>query len=57
MLFACLTQVKTPMVHGLAADNNNKGYRKHENMILKIIIWNNHYYLKFKVGLSDDSKK
>ena len=40
---------KTPMVHDLAANNNNKMYT--ETMIL----WNNHYNLIFNVGLSDNS--
>ena len=42
---------ETPMVRGLAADNN-KVY-----MELMIFLWNNHYNLNFNVGLSDNSKK
>ena len=43
---------ETPMVRGLATDNNNKFY-----MELMIFLWNNHYNLNFNVGLSDNSKK
>ena len=34
-----------------------KGMGNTEIMILKIILWNNHYYLNFNVGVSDDNKK
>ena len=43
-------QNETPMVCGLAADNNNKLYT--ETMIF---LWNNHYNLNFNVGLNDNS--
>ena len=43
---------ETPMVCGLAADNNNKLY-----METMFFLQNNHYNLNFNVGLSDNSKK
>ena len=44
------------MVHGLTADKKKTKCMGNKE-ILKIILCNNHYYLNFKVGLSDDSKK